>query len=232
MVLKVAHRGDPLRLRENTLPSLESAVDGGADCVEVDIRLTRDGVPVLLHDDTLRRLWGVRRPLSSVREDELEQLVGRGEWRIPTLRDALDLVIGRGVSLMIDVRGRPEGRAAVDAVRAGGHTGKVLFTGDPMALGEIRSALPDALIAMTWKKPWPPGSDLVDHVRPQYLNQRHIWVTARGVRAAHALGLKVCAWTVDRPRRMAALASHGVDAIISNDIRTLTATLASPAPAP
>lgn len=232
MVLKVAHRGDPLRLRENTLPSLESSVDGGADCVEIDVRLTRDGVPVLLHDDTLRRLWGVRRPLSSVREDELEQLVGRGEWRIPTLRDALDLVLGRGVALMIDLPGRPEGRAAMDAVRACERPDQVLFTGDTAALADIRAALPDARIAMTWKKPWPPGDGLIDRVRPQYLNQRHIWVTGRGVRAAHARGLGVCAWTVDRPGRMAALASLGVDAIISNDIRTLTTTLASRAPAP
>lgn len=232
MVLKVAHRGDPLRLRENTLPSLASAIDGGADCVEIDVRLTRDGVPVLLHDDTLRRLWGVSRPLASVREDELEQLVGRDQWRIPTLADALELVVGRGVSLMIDIPGPAEGRAAIETVRADARVDKVVFAGDPTALGEVRATLPGAVIAMSWKKPWQPGAALMDHVRPDYLNQRHIWVTRRGVRTTHARGLKACAWTVDRPRRMAALAALGVDAVITNDIRALTATLESPAPAP
>lgn len=57
-VTAVAHRGDPYRFRENTLDSLRSGLDRGADAVEFDVRLTRDGVPVLLHDDTLERLWG------------------------------------------------------------------------------------------------------------------------------------------------------------------------------
>ncbi|WP_030559609.1 glycerophosphodiester phosphodiesterase family protein, partial [Streptomyces exfoliatus] len=57
-VTAVAHRGDPYRARENTLRSVRSAVERGADAVEVDVRVTRDGVPVLLHDSTLERLWG------------------------------------------------------------------------------------------------------------------------------------------------------------------------------
>lgn len=60
-VTVVAHRGDPYVHRENTLPSVRSALHKGADVVEVDVRLTRDGVPVLLHDATLERLWGARR---------------------------------------------------------------------------------------------------------------------------------------------------------------------------
>lgn len=54
----VGHRGDPYRVRENTLASIGSAFARGADAVEIDVRLTRDGVPVLLHDETLQRLWG------------------------------------------------------------------------------------------------------------------------------------------------------------------------------
>ena len=49
-VTAVGHRGDPYRVRENTLASLRSALEQGADAVEIDVRLTRDGVPVLLHD--------------------------------------------------------------------------------------------------------------------------------------------------------------------------------------
>lgn len=63
----VAHRGDPYRHRENTLDSLRSALERGADAVETDVRLTRDGVPVLLHDETLKRLWQHDRPLRSCR---------------------------------------------------------------------------------------------------------------------------------------------------------------------
>lgn len=65
-VTAVAHRGDPYRVRENTLASLRSALEQGADAVEIDVRLTRDGVPVLLHDSTLKRLWDHDRPLSAL----------------------------------------------------------------------------------------------------------------------------------------------------------------------
>lgn len=70
-VTAVAHRGDPYRVRENTLPSLRSAIGRGADAVEIDVRLTRDGVPVLLHDATLDRLWDHDRPLASLTWDEV-----------------------------------------------------------------------------------------------------------------------------------------------------------------
>ena len=85
-VTVVGHRGDPYRVRENTLPSIASAIERGADAVEVDVRLTKDGVPVLLHDDTLKRLWGHDRPLSSLTHEQLRELTRGG---VPTLRDAL-----------------------------------------------------------------------------------------------------------------------------------------------
>ena len=61
----VAHRGDSLRYRENTLAAIRSAVAAGADRVEIDVVTTRDGVSVVNHDRTLLRLWGRRRRVSS-----------------------------------------------------------------------------------------------------------------------------------------------------------------------
>ena len=58
MVTVVAHRGDSLRYRENTLAAVASAVEVGADRVEIDVVTTRDGVSVVNHDQTLLRLWG------------------------------------------------------------------------------------------------------------------------------------------------------------------------------
>ena len=77
-VTAVAHRGDPYRVRENTLLSLRSALALGADVVEIDVRLTRDGVPVLLHDATLRRLWELDRPLLSLSAAEVRGLTAGG----------------------------------------------------------------------------------------------------------------------------------------------------------
>lgn len=226
MVVKIAHRGDPLRVRENTLPSVESAVAAGADWVEIDVKLTRDGVPVLLHDHTLTRLWGVDRRIASVPHAELRRLVGDGEWRIPTLREALDLAVRRRATLMIDVPSPAEGEAAAREVHALDCHDRVVFTGDPRALADIRVGAAHVRIAMSWKSPLLPDPDLVRRVRPDYLNRRHIWVTRRNVRSVQRRGMKVSTWTVDHPRRMAAVAAAGVDAITTNDIRALVRTLA------
>ena len=58
-VVAIAHRGEPVGHRENTLPAFAAAVALGADMVEIDLRRTRDGAIVVLHDQTLERLWGL-----------------------------------------------------------------------------------------------------------------------------------------------------------------------------
>ncbi|WP_306044153.1 glycerophosphodiester phosphodiesterase, partial [Streptomyces acidiscabies] len=119
----VAHRGDPYRFRENTLDSLRSALSRGADAVEIDVRLTRDGVPVLLHDETLSRLWGVDRPLGSLSAAEVR---GMTEGGVPTLVEALAAT--EDTRVMVDLPGTRDVRVArrvVDAVREAGAADRV-----------------------------------------------------------------------------------------------------------
>src|SRR3954467_8681012 len=103
----VAHRGDPYRVRENTIDSLRSALRQGADAVEIDVRLTKDGVPVLLHDETLKRLWEHERPLHSLSAAEVRGLTDGG---VPTLAEALAAT--DGTRLMLDLPGMRDVRAA------------------------------------------------------------------------------------------------------------------------
>ncbi|MEY9838302.1 glycerophosphodiester phosphodiesterase [Streptacidiphilus sp. EB103A] len=221
MTLLVAHRGDPLRLRENTLPSVASAIGLGADWVEIDVRLTRDGVPVLLHDETLTRLWGYDLRVDSLSHAELDGLGHDGGWRIPTLRQALELAADSRVPLMLDVPAPSEARVAVELVRSMGLLGGSVFTGGPAALADVRAAAPEAAVAMSWESLLPPRAGLLRRVRPQFFNPHHRLLTRARVARIQRRGLKVSTWTVDDPRRMAALARAGVDAIISNDIRAL-----------
>ncbi len=95
----VAHRAGAALGPENTLQALEASIAAGADMVEVDVRLTRDGVPVLLHDSTLRRTAGVERP---VRELTLEEL-GKIDASVPTLDSFLKAAKGR-VPVMVEVK--------------------------------------------------------------------------------------------------------------------------------
>ncbi|MFF8803517.1 glycerophosphodiester phosphodiesterase [Streptomyces omiyaensis] len=221
-VTVVGHRGDPYRARENTLPSIGSAFERGADAVEVDVRLTKDGVPVLLHDDTLKRLWRHDRPLSSLTHEQLRELTYGG---VPTLREAL-LAAGAH-RLMLDLPGGNEDsvRKIVGTVREAGAGGRVLYCAGAVAMLRVRAADPHAEIALTWTSLAPPRPVLLDAVRPKWLNYRFGLVGRELAERVHRDGLLVSAWTPDTRRSMRRLIANGVDSITTNRVDVLAAVL-------
>jgi glycerophosphoryl diester phosphodiesterase len=220
-VTAVAHRGDPYRVRENTIDSVRSAFDRGADAVEVDVRLTRDGVPVLLHDGTLKRLWQHERPLSTLSADEVRGLTGGG---VPTLAEAL-AATGDG-RVMIDLPGEPGLRAVrriVGTVRDCGAEERVYYTAGPRAMLAVRAADPSAEIAMTWTSLAPPRPALLDAVRPRWLNYRFALVDRDLAARVHRGGHLLSVWTPDTRRSMRRLIDLGVDSITTNRVDLLCA---------
>ncbi|MER6651270.1 glycerophosphodiester phosphodiesterase [Streptomyces sp. NPDC000971] len=227
-VTAVAHRGDPYRARENTLPSIRSAVDRGADAVEIDVRVTRDRVPVLLHDSTLQRLWGHDVRLDRLDHRELAERTGGG---VPTLHQALSAAGDRRV--MLDLPGATDTsvRETVGVVRECGAQDRVYYCADTHAMLKVRAADPSAEIALTWTTLAPPRAVLLDAVRPRWLNYRFGLLSRELADRVHADGLLVSAWTVDTRRTMRRLLACGVDSITSNRIDALRAQLTnSPAP--
>ncbi|MDQ1035868.1 glycerophosphoryl diester phosphodiesterase [Streptomyces sp. V3I8] len=219
-VTAVAHRGDPYRVRENTIDSLRSALRQGADAVETDVRLTRDGVPVLLHDDTLKRLWEHDRPLRSLSCDEVRGLTAGG---IPTLEEALKATDeGR---LMIDLPGPVDARAVrrvVGVVRDLGAEERVYYCAAADTMLAVRAADPAAEIALTWTSLAPPRPVLLDAVRPRWLNYRFTLVDRELVAKVHRDGHLVSVWTPDTRRSMRRLLGAGVDSVTTNRIDLLT----------
>ncbi|WP_208034700.1 glycerophosphodiester phosphodiesterase [Streptomyces cyanogenus] len=220
-VTAVAHRGDPYRFRENTVDSLRSALDRGADAVEVDVRLTRDGVPVLLHDDTLRRLWEVDRPLGALSADELRGLTAGG---VPTLAEALAATGDSRV--MVDLCG-PVGRRTVertlDVVRQSGAGDRVYYCAHAEAMLAVRAADPAAEIALTWTTLAPPRPALLAAIRPRWLNYRFPLVSRELAARVHHDGLLLSVWTPDTRRSMSRLLDLGVDSVTTNRVDVLHA---------
>ncbi|MCD7444055.1 glycerophosphodiester phosphodiesterase [Streptomyces lincolnensis] len=215
----VAHRGDPYRVRENTIDSLRSALERGADAVEIDVRLTRDGVPVLLHDDTLKRLWEHDRPLLSLSSDEVRGLT---DGRVPTLAQALKATDGGRV--MLDLPGTPDVRAArrvVDVVRECRAEDRVYYCAGAPAMLAVRAADAAAEIALTWTTLAPPRPALLEAVRPRWLNYRFSLVDHALAERVHTDGYLLSVWTPDTRRSMRRLIGMGVDSITTNRIDTL-----------
>ncbi|WP_328550004.1 glycerophosphodiester phosphodiesterase [Streptomyces sp. NBC_00366] len=220
-VTAVAHRGDPYRVRENTIASLRSALDQGADAVEIDVRLTKDGVPVLLHDATLKRLWEHERPLASLSADEVRGLT---DGRVPTLAEAL--AAADGTRLMLDLPGMRDVRAArrvVDAVREAGASERVYYTADSAAMLAVRAADPSAEIALTCTSLAPPRPALLAAVKPRWLNYRFSLVSRELAARVHHDGYLLSVWTPDTRRSMRRLIDFGVDSITTNRVDVLCA---------
>ncbi|MGY1578811.1 glycerophosphodiester phosphodiesterase [Streptomyces sp. MN13] len=220
-VTAVGHRGAPYHARENTLDSLRTALRLGADAVEVDVRLTRDGVPVLLHDETLKRLWELDRPLLALTAAELSELTAD---RVPTLADALAATDGSRV--MLDLPGHPDVRAArrvVDVVRECGAEERVFYCAGATAMLSVRAADPAAEIALTWTTVAPPRPVLLDAVRPRWLNYRFGLVDRDLAARVHRDGYLLSVWTPDTVHAMRRLLAAGVDSITTNRIDALCA---------
>lgn len=220
-VIAVAHRGDPYRFRENTIDSLRSALERGADAVEFDVRLTRDGVPVLLHDATLKRLWEQDRPLLSLSAAEVRGLTAGA---VPTLVEALAAT--GGSRLMLDLPGTRDVRTArriVDAVREAGAADRVYYCADAAAMLAVRAADPSAEIALTCTSLAPPRPVLLDAVKPRWLNYRFSLVDRDLTARVHHDGYLLSVWTPDTRRSMRRLIDLGVDSLTTNRIDVLRA---------
>lgn len=230
----IAHRGEPLGHRENTLPGIAAAIAAGADLVEIDVKVTRDGEVVLLHDLGLARLWQDRRLITDLDHDQLAALTV-DDHRIPTLQETLEL-IGRSRSgLLIDLDATTWAdpslavvRAAVEqqAIRAE----QVAWCGRPDSLSVIRSEDPTARIVCSWDESDGDGAlpdeRVLEDLRPEAFNPHWPMLldpdSGESVRrwiADH--GLATCCWTVDDPAVMQELLGLGVNAMITNRITTL-----------
>lgn len=121
----IAHRGASHDAPENTLAALKLGFEQGTDAGELDVWVTRDGVPVLLHDADLKRTAGVERKVADMRLEELRSL-DVGKWkdarfageRLPTLAEAL-AALPAGKRMFVEIKCGAAGvPAIVDVLRA------------------------------------------------------------------------------------------------------------------
>lgn len=231
MTAVTAHRGDSSVVRENTLPAIRSALAKGAATVEIDVRVTADGRVVLLHDETLERLWGDPRPVAEVDWAELREL-GGGDLRIPLLSDVLPLFDAVDAVLLIDMDAVRPALPSAAVVAEHGAGARVAWCGDLDAMRAIRSADADAVIWLPWASATAPTADDLAELRPAVVNLPFAVTGPALVDAVHALGATVSCWTVDDDDQAAHLARIGVDAITTNRLAAVQAVLSSAAADP
>jgi glycerophosphoryl diester phosphodiesterase len=236
-----AHRGGSAIAPENTLAAFELGLRVGADGLELDVRLSADGVPVVVHDSTLDRTTNASGPVAARTAAELARVDAgwhfagpRGDFPfrgqglgIPTLHDVL--LRHRGVPLIIEMKIDSEemGQRVADDIRAAGADASVCAAGyGSTSAAVIRRALPQVAtsashaevrlaVYRSWTG-WPVKRPPFGGYQVPERNGRVRIVSPRFIRHAHASGLEVQVWTVDTEGDMARLLAWGADALISN----------------
>ncbi|TET54953.1 MAG: glycerophosphodiester phosphodiesterase [Anaerolineales bacterium] len=239
-VLNIAHRGASSVAPPNTLAAVLKAIEFGADAVEVDVRLSRDGVPVIVHDSTVRLPTGARVRVSAMSVEGLKRIdISSGfdakfaGERIPTLAEVLE---SAGGLLFLNIELKSAGvlaarlpRATVNTVQRLGLGERVLVSSfNPVALLQTKRAAPDLAVGLLSSRatPHPLRLSLPATLLPiATLHPHHTIVDARYVARAQRRGLRVFTWTVDEPNEMERLIALGVNGIITNVPQVLRALL-------
>ena len=110
----IGHRGAKAYAPENTLPSIETAADLGVEWVELDVKLTKDNVPIIFHDEGLDRTTSGTGLVAQTNYEDLRDL-DAGSWfgdsfssvRIPTLEEAVDILLKHNLGLNLEIKPCP-----------------------------------------------------------------------------------------------------------------------------
>ncbi|HYL79422.1 MAG TPA: glycerophosphodiester phosphodiesterase [Candidatus Acidoferrum sp.] len=236
------HRGASALAPENTLAAFRKAIELGADGMEMDLQLTRDGAVVVIHDDTLERTTDGRGRVTDLSLAEVKQADAgvkfapayRGE-RIPTLGEVIDLVKACGndrVRLNLEIKfgkgreGQPGDieERVLAVLRAASFVERVTVQSfhhpSPAKMKTLEPRIPTGLLVAARQ----PAPDPVTQVREHgadYYAPEHPLVTPELVRTLHQSGIPVVTWTVNEEPLMRRLVEAEVgslpgDAIISN----------------
>lgn len=215
-MILTGHRGAAKLEPENTLLSMQKAIDLGVDQIEIDVHLTRDQHLVVIHDTTVDRTTDGEGAIADFALAEIKQLdAGKGE-RIPTLQEVIDLVRGK-VILQIELKGPGTAEPVIETVDRNSMENEVLLTSFVHdRLREARQLNPNLRLGALWADPPPDACEQAIDMGAEAIHIQHLNIDSQLVEKAHAHGLKIRAWNPDTVEEIQRVIDLGVDAIGSN----------------
>jgi len=213
----IGHRGAAALAPENTMPSFVKAYECGATAIEFDVRLTKDGVPIIYHDSNFKRLTGFNAYVTDVSFEETKKLRVKGEAPIPTLEEVLEFASGK---LAVDIELKVVGieKETVNLLRKYGLEDKALITSFlPTVLGEIKNIAPDIEVGVLLEEWNDEYLDIARRIDAYALLPPYTIVTREMVDKIKGSGYALIVWTVNDPREAEKLLEMGVDGIITDD---------------
>ena len=235
-VLRIAHRGASAYALENSPASLRKAAELGADLVEIDIRTTADDVPIVTHDSSLKRVYGIDGNVSDYRLDELRRLT-EAQGKIISFEEALDLCKQLGLGLYLDIKqlNMNAARSIFEALDSQHYVKNTIFGSfRPDYLADIKAARPDAQTSILFGALKVDAVKLAQSIQADYVHpcwenraqQPHSLLADDWINAVRQAELGIVCWHEERPEEIVALQSLGVDAICSDKPELLLETCA------
>ncbi len=226
--LVFAHRGASADAPENTMAAFRLAAEQGADGLELDVHMSRDGQLVVIHDETLQRttrasglvVQRTAAELSSV--DAGKRFPAYKGEPVPKLEEVLELVRDAGLQVNIELKsGRTPylgmEKEAVRLVRRFGLESCTVFSSFAHTrLSKLKELAPEIETAVLFKHSIPNLSAYVRSLGAGSLHPHYRIVTPDLIETARQLGLSVRPYTVDKPKVMQRMAELGADALITN----------------
>ena len=213
----IGHRGAMAYAPENTLESMREAARRGATWVEIDVKLTADGVPILMHDSTLERTMGIDRRVAETPRAELPASVPTFEAAVACFRE-----LGLGCNVEIkpcEGREAETARVAVETLRRAWPAAlpaPLLSSFKDESLRAAMDAAPEfarALLLGELVDGWPMRAQAVGATG---MNVGRRKLTAAGAVAIKRAGYALSVWTVNDPDEARALVGMGADCIITD----------------
>jgi glycerophosphoryl diester phosphodiesterase len=215
-MIYIGHRGAAGHVLENTLGSIEKAIEIGVDYVEIDLRLTRDGHVVVLHDATVDRTTRGHGRIKDLTLGQVKRIKTRDGQHVPTFENVLKLTDGR-VGLMLELKVRGLAKPVTEIVERSGFSSPVIYASfNHKELALIRQILPKAkILALFDKRPIHPKA-LVEKLHLTHVGIRFDRVTKRLVDAVHAAELQIFVYTVNDWAASQRMKAVGLDGLISD----------------
>ena len=224
--LVISHAACKGHAPENTLAGITTALELGADGIEIDVQASADGVPVLMHDPTVDRTTDGSGEVSHLTLAELRRLDAgprrfegrfRGE-KIPTLAEALDVARARAL-LVIEVKQPEIEEALLKVVRdLDALDGCVVHSFFPQVVAKVRQIeprLPAALLTGA-QNDWGKFFAFALSLNAQGVSVLHSAVDAAVARRARLRKMTLSTWTANEAEDMRRLLDCGVDAITTD----------------
>lgn len=249
--LIIAHRGASALAPENTLAAFRRAIADGAEGVEFDVRLSKNGDAVVFHDATLRRLSDRKNLVSSLTTEELRE-IDVGSWfnrrkknpsngdfsaeRIPTLQETLDFLKDFKGLIYIELKCRASeiekiSRAVCDAITDSPLLPQMIVKSFQLeTIPQIKKLCPEAKTAalfapkiMTILRKEKRLVNIASDVGADMLSVHFSLATRKLMKKAGKRDLPVTIWTADNPRWVRRALDRGIFAVITNNPARLLA---------